>query len=118
MASSTADVNMEAPSNANEGCVGPSSETAGKASACEGCPNKTACSSGAFSSPEAIAKAQEEAASLQRSLENVSHVILVLSGKGGEFKNGKDRQSSGKSHTLNASFIIIEVSENRQWQHS
>ena len=39
------------PSNANEGCVGPTSQDAGKASACAGCPNQSACSSGAFSSP-------------------------------------------------------------------
>jgi Mrp family chromosome partitioning ATPase len=97
MASSTEDVNMEAPPNANEGCVGPSSETAGKASACEGCPNKAACSSGAFSSPEAIAKAQEEAATLQRSLENVSHVILILSGKGGV---GKSTMAAQLSHAM------------------
>lgn len=94
---STTDVNMEAPANANEGCVGPSSSTAGKASACEGCPNKTACSSGAFSSPEAIAKAQEEAATLQRALENVSHVVLVLSGKGGV---GKSTMAAQLSHAL------------------
>jgi len=41
----------ENPSNANEGCVGPTSQDAGKASACAGCPNQSACSSGAFSSP-------------------------------------------------------------------
>ena len=85
------------PSDANAGCVGPSSEQAGKASACEGCPNKGACSSGAFSSPEAIAKAQEEAATLQRALENVSHVVLVLSGKGGV---GKSTMAAQLSHAL------------------
>ena len=47
MSSSTS----ENPSNANEGCVGPTSQDAGKASACAGCPNQSACSSGAFSSP-------------------------------------------------------------------
>ena len=35
-----ADVDME---KANEDCVGPSSEKAGKASGCEGCPNQKAC---------------------------------------------------------------------------
>lgn len=34
------------PANANEGCVGPASQEAGKASACAGCPNRTACASG------------------------------------------------------------------------
>ena len=32
-------------SAANESCVGPSSEGAGKASSCEGCPNQQACAS-------------------------------------------------------------------------
>ena len=31
---------------ANEECVGPSSESAGKASGCEGCPNQKACAEG------------------------------------------------------------------------
>ena len=35
------------PSNANEGCVGPASENAGKSSGCEGCPNQSTCASGA-----------------------------------------------------------------------
>ena len=35
------------PADANEGCVGPKSDEAGKASACEGCPNQVACASGA-----------------------------------------------------------------------
>ena len=33
-------------SQANEECVGPASETAGKASGCEGCPNQKACAEG------------------------------------------------------------------------
>jgi Mrp family chromosome partitioning ATPase len=78
---------MDVPADANEGCVGPTSEKAGQASACEGCPNKGACSSGAMSSPEAIAKAATEASALKESLSNVSHVVLVLSGKGGVGKS-------------------------------
>ncbi len=38
---------MSAPSNANETCVGPAAENAGKASSCAGCPNQSACASGA-----------------------------------------------------------------------
>ena len=34
------------PANANEGCVGPAAQEAGKAAACAGCPNKAACASG------------------------------------------------------------------------
>ncbi|EEC49134.1 predicted protein [Phaeodactylum tricornutum CCAP 1055/1] len=87
----------DAPANANTGCVGPTSETAGKASACDGCPNQSACSTGAFSSPEAVAKAEAEVEALNRSLSNVSHVILVLSGKGGV---GKSTVAAQLSHTL------------------
>lgn len=78
---------VDAPNNANAECVGPSSEEAGKSSACEGCPNQQACSSGAFNSPEAQAKAHEETQRLQTSFHNVSHTILVLSGKGGVGKS-------------------------------
>lgn len=77
----------DAPSNANEGCVGPASQDAGKASACAGCPNQSKCASGAFSSPEAIAAKNEERAVLRSALSDVSHVILVLSGKGGVGKS-------------------------------
>lgn len=87
----------DTPSDANAGCVGPSSESAGKASACAGCPNQAQCSSGTFNSPEAKAKAQQQASALQQSLSNVSHVILVLSGKGGV---GKSTVASQLSHSL------------------
>lgn len=92
----TADAD-QVPGNANDGCVGPTSETAGKSSACDGCPNQGACSTGAFSSPEAIAAAAAEAAALKDSLSNVSHVVLVLSGKGGV---GKSTVASQLAHTL------------------
>jgi hypothetical protein len=87
----------DTPSDANAECVGPSAEDAGKASGCAGCPNQQACSSGAFNTPEAKAKAQEEAQKLHESLHNVSHTILVLSGKGGV---GKSTVSSQLAHTL------------------
>ncbi|KAL3802406.1 hypothetical protein HJC23_007231 [Cyclotella cryptica] len=77
----------EAPANANEGCVGPTSANAGKSSACAGCPNQSACSSGTFSSPAAIAAKEKERSELQNALSNVSHVVLVLSGKGGVGKS-------------------------------
>jgi hypothetical protein len=97
MAADTPPTPSDAPSDANAGCVGPAAEDAGKSSACDGCPNQGACSSGSFSSPEAIAKAQQEANALQHSLSNVSHVILVLSGKGGV---GKSTVAAQLSHTL------------------
>lgn len=85
------------PANANAECVGPSSDQAGKSEACAGCPNQGACSSGAFNSPEAQAAEQAQQEQLQQSLSNVSHVILVLSGKGGV---GKSTVAAQLSHTL------------------
>jgi len=87
----------ETPDNANAECVGPTSSKAGKSSACDGCPNQKACGSGAFSSPEAIAKAEVETTKLKTSLGNVSHTVLVLSGKGGV---GKSTVSCQLAHTL------------------
>ena len=73
----------EKPSDANEGCVGPSSTEAGKSSACDGCPSQKACSSGKFSSPEAQQVKDQEHGNIRNALSNIQHVILVLSGKGG-----------------------------------
>mmetsp|Transcript_19198 Transcript_19198/g.39492 ORF Transcript_19198/g.39492 Transcript_19198/m.39492 type:complete len:422 (+) Transcript_19198:148-1413(+) len=94
---SMADTNAPPPDNANAECVGPTSANAGKSSGCDGCPNQKACGSGAFSNPEAIAKAKEETTKLKTSLENVSHTVLVLSGKGGV---GKSTVSCQLAHTL------------------
>ena len=70
-----------APENANEGCVGPSSDSAGKASACDGCPNQSACASGAGRVEDpAIAVVRER-------MSQIKHKILVLSGKGGVGKS-------------------------------
>jgi len=96
-ASTTAAAAPPPPSDANAGCVGPTSASAGKASACEGCPNQGACSSGTMNSPEALARTQEETAQLRQSLSNVSHVLLVLSGKGGV---GKSTVASQLAHGL------------------
>jgi hypothetical protein len=97
MTADTAPTALDAPKDANVGCVGPTAEEAGKSSACDGCPNQGACSSGSFNSPEAIAKAEQETNALQHSLSNVSHVILVLSGKGGV---GKSTVAAQLTHTL------------------
>ena len=87
------------PANANAECVGPSSESAGKASACAGCPNQSACASGALQSPAALAQAETEVQQLKASLHCVSHTILVLSGKGGV---GKSTVAAQLAHTLAA----------------
>lgn len=71
----------EVPTDANEGCVGPQSEQAGKASGCAGCPNQGACSSGE-------AKAADPAlAYVADRMSLIKHKVLVLSGKGGVGKS-------------------------------
>ncbi|KAG7279465.1 hypothetical protein CRUP_038238 [Coryphaenoides rupestris] len=58
-------------------CPGTTSEQAGKASPCQGCPNQKICASGATKIPDpAIAEIAEK-------MLTVKHKILVLSGKGG-----------------------------------
>ena len=94
---STSSTEEKIPENANEECVGPSSKEAGKSSACEGCPNQKACSSGEHNTPAAQEKARQETLQLKSSLSNVSHTILVLSGKGGV---GKSTVSCQLAHTL------------------
>jgi Mrp family chromosome partitioning ATPase len=79
------------PQDANENCPGTCSDTAGKGSACQGCPNQTACSTG---------KAKEEDPSIEliaKKLSNVKNIIFVLSGKGGV---GKSTVSSQLAMTL------------------
>jgi Mrp family chromosome partitioning ATPase len=69
------------PEDANEGCVGPQSEQAGKMSGCAGCPNQGACSSG---EPKAVDPA---IAFVNDRMALIKHKILVLSGKGGVGKS-------------------------------
>lgn len=102
-------MSSDAPANANDGCVGPSSQNAGKASACAGCPNQSACSSGAFSSPEALAAKERERSELQNSLSNVSHVVLVLSGKGGVGKSTVATQVAQSLSSREFSVGLLDV---------
>ncbi|CAE8712010.1 unnamed protein product [Polarella glacialis] len=78
----------EKPADANEDCVGVSSEAAGKAAGCSGCPNQSACASGE-------AKKKDPAVTLIKDrLSNVKRKILVLSGKGGVGKSTISAQLS------------------------
>ncbi|KAJ8037543.1 Cytosolic Fe-S cluster assembly factor NUBP1-like [Holothuria leucospilota] len=58
-------------------CPGTESEDAGKASACEGCPNQNICASSKAKGPD------PDIAVIKERLSSVKHKILVLSGKGG-----------------------------------
>mmetsp|Transcript_1709 Transcript_1709/g.3119 ORF Transcript_1709/g.3119 Transcript_1709/m.3119 type:complete len:448 (-) Transcript_1709:84-1427(-) len=69
------------PANANEGCPGTSSKSAGKVSSCEGCPNQAACASGKGSSGGA------DLSVINDRMACVKHKLLVLSGKGGVGKS-------------------------------
>lgn len=61
-----------------QGCVGPTSQKAGTASACDGCPSQKACSSGKF---------REQSQYVSACLETIGKFILVLSAKGGVGKS-------------------------------
>jgi len=68
-------------SAANAECVGPSSEQAGRASGCEGCPNQKQCASGEGR------KEDPDLQAISERLKDVKHKVLVLSGKGGVGKS-------------------------------
>ncbi|CAG8746497.1 2144_t:CDS:2, partial [Acaulospora morrowiae] len=71
---------VEKPENAPEHCPGPETENAGKASACEGCPNQKICAT-APKGPDPDIKLITE------KMSTVKHKILILSGKGGVGKS-------------------------------
>ena len=73
------------PAPVPERCPGPEGESAGKASACAGCPNQSACASGA--AKQAAGGLSADAAAVAKRLAPVRHVVLVLSGKGGVGKS-------------------------------
>lgn len=69
---------LQAP--APENCVGPESEQAGKADACQGCPNQAICASAPKGPDPDIPIITER-------LAGIKHKLLVLSGKGGVGKS-------------------------------
>lgn len=71
----------DVPANAAEHCPGTASESAGKTSACAGCPNQSICSSGA------AAAVDPGLEMVQSRLTEVRHKLMVLSGKGGVGKS-------------------------------
>eukprot|EP00887_Chlorella_sp_A99_P007980 scaffold12.g7980.t1 len=71
---------MDKPEDAPEHCPGTSSEQAGRAATCEGCPNQAACAAAPKGADPALA-------AIAARLATVKHVLLVLSGKGGVGKS-------------------------------
>lgn len=66
-----------------EHCPGPQSNDAGRSSACEGCPNKSACSSNQIAPIESDVDFPQ----IQEKLSGVKYKVLVMSGKGGVGKS-------------------------------
>lgn len=62
--------------NVPEHCPGSRSESAGKETPCQGCPNKQVCSSGTLREPDPAIE------NISARMSTVKHTILVLSGKG------------------------------------
>ena len=83
--------------NKNANCVGPSAVTAGKASACDGCPNQKECASGKFQNN--VGEKTEEELAIASRLAECKRVILVLSGKGGV---GKSTMAQAMARELSA----------------
>lgn len=77
----TKEESKNVPEDANAGCPGTQSDSAGKSDACVGCPNKAACASGETAVDPDIATIGARLST------NVKHKILVLSGKGGVGKS-------------------------------
>lgn len=80
------------PEDANDHCPGVESTDAGKADACEGCPNQSTCAEGPKGPDPDLPFIRERMSSVRRK-------ILVLSGKGGV---GKSTFSAGLSWALAA----------------
>uniref|UniRef100_A0A915MDG8 Cytosolic Fe-S cluster assembly factor NUBP1 homolog n=1 Tax=Meloidogyne javanica TaxID=6303 RepID=A0A915MDG8_MELJA len=70
----------DVPENAPVSCPGTQSEKAGKTSACAGCPNQKACSTG-------VPQIDPDIDLIKERMAFVKHKILVLSGKGGVGKS-------------------------------
>eukprot|EP00879_Flechtneria_rotunda_P018951 GHRR01019894.1.p1 GENE.GHRR01019894.1~~GHRR01019894.1.p1 ORF type:complete len:282 (+),score=87.14 GHRR01019894.1:72-848(+) len=70
----------DVPSDAPAHCPGTSSEEAGKAAECQGCPNQSACAS-APKGPD------PDLAAIAERMSSVKNKLLVLSGKGGVGKS-------------------------------
>lgn len=93
------------PDNANADCPGgPGAANAGKASACEGCPNQATCATGG-----GVAAVDPGAAAVALSLAHVKHIVLVLSGKGGVGKSTFSAQLAFTLASRGASVGLLDV---------
>ncbi len=92
------------PNNAPEHCPGTESESAGKADACQGCPNQKICADALPKGPD---PAVEE---IKVRLSTVKHKILVLSGKGGVGKSTFTAHlAHGLAHDENKQIAVLDI---------
>lgn len=92
------------PIDANEECPGVGSKSAGKSSACDGCPNQKNCASGEAAKPDPAV------AEVANRLKDVKHKVLVLSGKGGVGKSTVSAQLTfGLSANFDADVGLLDV---------
>lgn len=93
----------EVPENAPEHCPGTGSEDAGKASACQGCPNQDVCSSAKPILDPAVAEIKER-------MSSVKHKLLVLSGKGGVGKSTfTSHLARGMARDENTQVAVLDI---------
>ncbi|GBG90258.1 hypothetical protein CBR_g50436 [Chara braunii] len=92
----------DVPSNANENCPGTGSEAAGKASACQGCPNQQICATAPKGPDPDLAPIGDRMAS-------VKHKILVLSGKGGVGKSTFSAQLSFALAAMDKQVGLLDI---------
>ncbi|XP_072155658.1 cytosolic Fe-S cluster assembly factor nubp1 isoform X1 [Bemisia tabaci] len=93
------------PEDAPEHCPGVESDSAGKGSACQGCPNQSICASGVALGPDLSAE------QVKARLSSVKNTIIVLSGKGGV---GKSTFTSLLARTLaakdaNSNIAVLDI---------
>lgn len=93
------------PENAAEHCPGTQSDSAGKASACAGCPNQNVCASGETKGPDPAIEL------VKQRLSEVKNKLLVLSGKGGV---GKSTVTTMLARTMaiknpNKNFAVLDI---------
>lgn len=96
--------NDDFDSNVPEHCPGVESENAGRAKACEGCPNRNICNSGEFKKEKA-----QIATDIEENLKNVRYKILILSGKGGVGKSTIATQIAFALSYLNHEIGLLDI---------
>lgn len=90
--------------NVPEHCPGVESENAGRAKACEGCPNRNICNSGELKKEKA-----QIATDIEENLKNVKYKILILSGKGGVGKSTIATQIAFALSYLNYEIGLLDI---------